>query len=79
MRLYIEAGQVAVEGKFSEYEKCAKVAEKLNELLDGYFGLMDDSDEDENVTDLNMTYDDNDYTVAEVREFYNMAKNQFKP
>lgn len=74
MRLVIQAGMVSVEGKFPEHDKISKVMEQLREELFVDTWLIDDSDEEENLTDISFPYDENDFTIEQVRKLYNEIK-----
>lgn len=74
MRLVIQAGMVSIEGKFSEYNKIINLMGQLREKLFVDTWFVDDSDEDENLTDISLPYDENDFTIEQVRKLYNECK-----
>ena len=74
MRLVIQVGMVSVEGKFSEYNKIKKLMEQLRAEMFVETWLVDDSDEDENLTDISFPYDKEEFTIKQIRELYNDCK-----
>lgn len=74
MRLVIQAQLVSIEGKFSEHAKISKVMEKLSDAMYNNIGLVDDSDEDDNLTDISFTYDQDEFTIGQVKKLYNEIK-----
>ena len=74
MRLVIQAGMVSIEGKYSEHDKIEKVMLELSEDLSIDTSLVNDSDEDDNLTDISLPYDEDDFTIEQVRELYNKIK-----
>lgn len=74
MRLVIQAGMVSIEGKYSEHDKIEKVMLELSEDLSIDTSLVNDSDEDDNLTGISLPYDEYDFTIGQVRELYNKIK-----
>lgn len=74
MRLVIQAGMVSIEGKYSEHGKISKVMEKLSDKMYNEIGLVDNSDEDENLSDISFTYDQDEFTIEQVKKLYNEIK-----
>lgn len=73
MRLEIQSGQAWISGKFAEFDKCEKAAQALTELLNDE-PLFDESNEDDNTTDIGVHFDKNDYTVEQVKDLWKTAK-----
>ncbi len=74
MRLVIQARMVSVEGKFSEHGKISKVMGKLSDVMYNDLGLVDNSDEDDNLTDISFTYDQDEFTIEQVKKLYSQVK-----
>lgn len=74
MRLVIQAGLVSIEGKFAEYEKITEVMEKLSDSMYNEVGLVNDTDQEEDLTDISFPYDREEFTIKQVREFYRECK-----
>lgn len=74
MRLVIQAGMVSIEGKYLEHDKISKVMEKLSDAMYNNMGLVDDSDEDDNLIDISFTYDQDEFTIDQVKKLYNQIK-----
>lgn len=78
MRLVIQARMVSVEGKTSEYNKIVKIMEILSESMSNEMGLVDDSDEDENLVDISFAYDQEDFTIEQIKKMYSKCKKEIK-
>lgn len=74
MRLVIQAGMVSIEGKYSEHDKIEKIMLELGEDLGIDTSLVNDSDEDDNLTDISLPYDQDEFTIEQVKKLYKQVK-----